>query len=201
VFTAGVVTTGAVDGVVVVSDGSDAGAGVVTDDVAGVSVEAVSGDGSALFAMVASSLSGDDAGVLDGGGAVDESPDGDASASDDASIPPVSGLVALPSSRSGDTAFDDAPSLVEVSAGDALSDSPSAAPPSGTKGAVVVATSANSVAASTSVVVGASAAPLGPSGDVPAQAVAMNAATSPRARCLRLPGRVGRRVRMGTPRP
>ena len=131
-FAAGTVATGAVDGAAVVGDGSDAGAGVVTDDVAGVSVEAVSGDGSALFVVVASSLSGDDASVLDGG-------------------------------------------------------------------AVVGAISANSVAASTSVVVDPSAAPLDPSGEVPAQAVTMNAATSPRARCLRLPGRVGRRVRMGAP--
>lgn len=93
----------------------------------------------------------------------------------------------------------DGVAVIGESVGDSSSGAPSTVSPPGAAGAVVGATSANSVAASTSVVVDASAAPLDPSGDVPAQAVTMNAATSPRARCLRLPGRVGRRVRMGAP--
>jgi len=184
VLTAGAVVTGAVDGAVVVSTGSGTGTDVAADDVAGGS--AVSDDGAALS-------------MLDGVAVVGESPDDDASAEAAASVAPSVPLTAVSFSRSDSSATGATTTRADESVGDPSSGTPSTVSPSGTAGAVVGATSANSVAASTSVVVDASAAPLDPSGDVPAQAVAMNAATSPTARCLRLPGRVGRRVRMGAP--
>jgi len=170
----------------VVSTGSGTGTDVAADDVAEGSAEAVSDDGAALS-------------VLDGVAVVGESPDDDASAEAAASVAPSVPLTAVSFSRSDSSATGATTTRADESVGDPSSGTPSTVSPSGTAGAVAGATSANSVAASTSVVVDASAAPLDPSGEVPAQAVTMNAATSPRARCLRLPGRVGRRVRMGAP--